>query len=662
MRIHPARVLAFVIIGATAALAEDVTVTTYYPSPRGVYDQVRARGVVVRNDTIANNHVVITGLAPSVKFENPPGTAKGHLGLVTVDNAHFIVQPATDVDDLVLTTNSAGGELLFGTSTACGGTPCERMRIEAGGDVGIGTTDPSKRLEVRGGSFLVSSNVTAWGGTLLSLGDDNYGLETVDGGGADDDLRVKFFDAGPRSLHVWGTNSNSSLLTVQSDGEVAIGESFTSPTAQLHLLQEDTADAFRVDDASGDPTPFVITADGDVAIGDETSSGTKLFVRVAPSGGSTVNQQALKLYDAAGFSGRHMIFVPRLGDEGFNNLSDSGDQGFFFSASFAAPGSGTGNLVIGPWQTGGIAAGMRGMRITSSGAVGINVKNPTATLDIRAPGIDGLRVETATGVGIRGIGNIFGVVGENPSSGSQGILGSDADIGVDGSGAIGVKGTGGTWAGQFIGSVYVADNLTVGGSGSFGVKPFVQPHPLDPTKEISYVAFEGREVRIFFDGVGRLTKGEAVIVVPEDFRQTASADVPLNVILTPFGQGSVYVKERTAHHIRVASLDGRDVEFGYLVIGTRAGFEAARPIQDNTHFRPSATDTVEEFEARFQVTEDDPYYGRLAKQLNQDLLKRNGMLTADGRLNTALVQRLGWTYRDAAVARAAPSPDNTGGP
>jgi hypothetical protein len=50
--------------GAAAALAEDITVSTYYPSPRGVYEELHAERVEVKGQMRLHPHPA-AGLRPA---------------------------------------------------------------------------------------------------------------------------------------------------------------------------------------------------------------------------------------------------------------------------------------------------------------------------------------------------------------------------------------------------------------------------------------------------------------------------------------------------------------------------------------------------------------------------------------------------------------------
>jgi uncharacterized protein (TIGR02145 family) len=79
--------------------------------------------------------------------------------------------------------------------------------------------------------------------------------------------------------------NNYDRITIDEIGDVGIGT--TSIYAKLHILQTESDDAFRVDDASGDTSHFTIKHDGDVGIGTATPA-YRLDVSFEPTG-NTIN-------------------------------------------------------------------------------------------------------------------------------------------------------------------------------------------------------------------------------------------------------------------------------------------------------------------------------------------------------------------------------------
>ncbi len=118
-----------------------------------------------------------------------------------------------------------------------------------------------------------------------------------------------------------------------------------------------------------------------------------------------------------------------------------------------------------------------------------------------------------------------------------------------------------------------------------GTKSFVQPHPLEPSKEIVYVSLEGPEAGTYIRGTAQLIHGEAVIQLPEHFGMVTNEE-GLTVQLTPRGNcNGLYVEEVSTKQIVVKELmNGKsDVKFDYLVQGIRKGYENHQVIQDKAH-------------------------------------------------------------------------------
>jgi hypothetical protein len=253
-----------------------------------------------------------------------------------------------------------------------------------------------------------------------------------------------------------------------------------------------------------------------------------------------------------------------------------------------------------------------------------------------------------------------GVYGSNRNSGDRGYLGligsgvsgwSDSSYGVEGYspygyGVHGSSGNGyavygsclnGGWAGYFVGDVHVTGALSAGGT-----KPFIQPHPKDPSREIVYIAAEAPEAVVLHRGTGHLKEGVAVIELPEHFGLVA-ADEGIQVQVTPRSADTfgLAVVQRSREEIVVKELkNGRsNFEFDYFVTGVRAGFEGHEPVAANTHFKPRADETAEDFEARY--TKDN-----MSTRAIRSMLISNGILTEDGKLNMVKVNALGWTVAE----------------
>jgi hypothetical protein len=198
-------------------------------------------------------------------------------------------------------------------------------------------------------------------------------------------------------------------------------------------------------------------------------------------------------------------------------------------------------------------------------------------------------------------------------------------------------------AGRFDGGVYVTGDLLVSGT-----KNFVQPHPNDPSKELSYAAMEGPENAIFLRGTAKLIQGKAVIETPEYFRVVAGDD-GITVQFTPRALESkgLAAIEVTRERIVIGELmNGRgNYEFDYFITAKRHGYEKYEPIQPNKHFKADNV-TREKFEEQYAKMDD------MSIVAIKNLLISNGILTKEGKLNMETVRRLGWTVKEAEVAQA----------
>ena len=192
-------------------------------------------------------------------------TSTGYVGIGTtnpVQRLHVngnIYMPSTNF----ITWNNGDSEI-GGLSSGYGirfsvydgsATMVERMRIISTGNVGIGTTSPTAKLEIAGFS--------TGAGLKLNYGNSSGTIEAVNfiaNGGANGIIGMQMVSAGVGDLWLGGSGGRS--LTLYRDGNIGIGT--TSPISKLHVA--DTGES-------------VITI--------QDLDGTNQFLNIGHNGGSS---------------------------------------------------------------------------------------------------------------------------------------------------------------------------------------------------------------------------------------------------------------------------------------------------------------------------------------------------------------------------------------
>jgi hypothetical protein len=213
---------------------ESITVTTYYPSPYGVYRELRSQRMAIGDDYINGSAYCWEGACTTAINANADLVVQGNVGIGTPSpeqmlhirnqssNAMLycrtdsstsaagiyvrndIGQPlamevfgsayggtwagltsnrmaalvATNPSNFIIGTNN-GGNLVFGTALN-GSTTSERMRITETGNVGIGTNAPKNKLDIEGAVAVgaaYSGTATGPGNGMIIEG--NVGIGTI---------------------------------------------------------------------------------------------------------------------------------------------------------------------------------------------------------------------------------------------------------------------------------------------------------------------------------------------------------------------------------------------------------------------------------------------------------------------------------------------------
>jgi hypothetical protein len=124
---------------------------------------------------------------------------------------------------------------------------------------------------------------------------------------------------------------------------------------------------------------------------------------------------------------------------------------------------------------------------------------------------------------------------------------------------------------------------------------FIQNHPTDAGKTITYAAPEGDEVAVYTRGSARLVDGEARVTLGETFAWVANPDIGLTAVVTPKKDPiPLAVTETDTHTLVVRGPKGSDAEFDYMVWGLRIGFESRAVVQLKRADAPIPSHRVEE--------------------------------------------------------------------
>jgi hypothetical protein len=111
----------------------------------------------------------------------------------------------------------------FYVTDGAGAAATERMRIDAGGNVGIGTTSPDELLDIEGGNIKVgiASGAGAVAGRLL--------IDTT----TDNVMRLSVNRGGSTGQLAFHTGADTEAMRINNNGNVGIGT--TSPAVPLHI-------------------------------------------------------------------------------------------------------------------------------------------------------------------------------------------------------------------------------------------------------------------------------------------------------------------------------------------------------------------------------------------------------------------------------------------
>ncbi|MBI3021180.1 MAG: hypothetical protein HYY59_04180 [Candidatus Omnitrophica bacterium] len=378
------------LLGTTAyAIAEEIALTTYYPSPRGVYQELRTTGNTYLATQSGNVGIGTTSPSPSEKLDVVGG-------LRLTDDLHFFGASSR----WTLHTPDDGRTSLY--IAPWGGTDWDWSRqtvfanngnVQFSGAIGLGTSAPNPltKLHVLNGRVFIDNS-----GNNHALAPNNPAL-VVDAGLNEDGLVVRDVGATER-------------LKVTRNGNVGIGDwqGVPPPLGALAVtgvvegtITPTTVPLAAAAGLNGQPYSVALYASSGVNVG-PTNNAAIAGIHLSPNGigvygeGNAVGVEGRGITWAGLFAGPVRIFSePLLGTQGTLQVDGTistlasrmvvsgrdGANNFWFTNGTAEPGSvflGVNSPAGGAVQSVTLAPGgmPNGIFVNNAGNVGIGTATP----------------------------------------------------------------------------------------------------------------------------------------------------------------------------------------------------------------------------------------------------------------------------------------------